>query len=206
MPENWRGSLLANDFRANRTVRYELKEEGSGYTAKEVQTVLHSSHRSFRPVDIKMGPDGAVYVVDWYNPIIDHGEVDFHHPFRDKAHGRIWRLVAEGRPLLKREPIAKTTPPALLDLLKSPAQYNRVQARRELAGHEPAKLLPLIKKWVGALDQKDPDYEHHRLEGLWLAVATRANYPELALEVLRSPSPQARAGACLLYTSPSPRD
>jgi len=195
MPKNWQGSLLANDFRANRTVRYELKEEGSGYTAKEVQTVLHSSHRSFRPVDIKMGPDGAVYVVDWYNPIIDHGEVDFHHPSRDKAHGRIWRLVAEGRPLLKREPIANATPPALLDLLKSPAQYNRVQAMHELVGHEPAKLLPQIRKWIGALDQKDPDYEHHRLEGLWLAVATRANYPELALEVLRSPSPQARAGA-----------
>ena len=195
MPENWQGSLLANDFRANRTVRYELEEKGSGYIAREVQTVLHSSHRSFRPVDIKMGPDGAVYVVDWYNPIIDHGEVDFHHPSRDKSHGRIWRLVAEERPLQKREPIAKASSSALLDLLKSPAQYNRVQAMRELISHEPEKLLPQIKKWVGALDQKDPNYEHHRLEGLWLAVAARANYPELALAVLRSPSPQARAGA-----------
>ena len=195
MPENWRGSLLANDFRANRTVRYELQEKGSGYTAKEVQTVLRSSHRSFRPVDIKMGPDGAVYVVDWYNPIIDHGEVDFHHPFRDKAHGRIWRLVAKGRPLLKREVIAGTKPSALLDLLRSPAQYDRVQARRELAMHDPAKLLPMIKKWLADLDKKDPDYEHHRLEGLWLVVAIRAAYPELAAEVLRSPSPHARAGA-----------
>jgi len=195
MPEHWRGSLLANDFRANRTVRYELKENGSGYTAREVETVLHSSHRSFRPVDIKMGPEGAIYVVDWYNPIIDHGEVDFHHPSRDKAHGRIWRLVAEGRPLLKREPIAKAKPVALLELLKSPAQYNRVQAQRELTAHETPKLLPEIKKWVGALDPKDPAYEHHRLEALWLAVALRAKYPELAAEALRANSPQARAGA-----------
>ena len=195
MPENWRGSLLASDFRANRTVRYELQKKGSGYTAKEVQTVLRSSHRSFRPVDIKMGPDGAVYVVDWYNSIIDHGEVDFHHPSRDKAHGRIWRLVAKGRPLLKREVIAGTKPFALLDMLRSSAQYNRVQARRELAMHEPSKLLPMVKKWLGDLDKKDPDYEHHRLEGLWLVVAIRAAYPELAAEVLRSPSPQARAGA-----------
>ena len=195
MPENWRGSLLASDFRANRMVRYELQEKGSGYTAKEVQTILRSSHRSFRPVDIKMGPEGAVYVVDWYNPIIDHGEVDFHHPSRDKAHGRIWRLVAKGRPLLKREVIADTKPPALLDLLRSSAQYNRVQARRELARHEPSKLLPMIKKWLEELDQKDPDYENHRLEGLWLVIAIRAAYPELAAEVLRSPSPQARAGA-----------
>jgi putative heme-binding domain-containing protein len=195
MPENWRGSLLANDFRANRTVRYEIQEKGSGYTAKEVETVLRSSHRSFRPVDVKMGPDGAVYVVDWYNPIIDHGEVDFHHPSRDKAHGRIWRLVAKDRPLLKRETIADAKPAALLDLLKSPAQYNRVRARRELARHDAAKVLPALNKWLGSLDKQDPEIEHHRLEGLWLVVALRTAYPELAAEVLRSPVHQVRAAA-----------
>ena len=195
MPEEWRGSLLANDFRANRTVRYEIQEKGSGYTAREVQTVLRSSHRSFRPVDIKMGPDGAVYVVDWYNPVIDHGEVDFHHPSRDKEHGRIWRLVAKDRPLLKRETIAGTKPAALLDLLKSPAQYNRVQARHELAKQGAAKVLPELKKWLGSLDRQDPDFEHHRLEGLWLVVALRTAYPELAAEVLRSPAHQVRAAA-----------
>jgi glucose/arabinose dehydrogenase len=94
-PDHWQGSIIGNDFRANRTVRYEMKENGSGYTAAEVETVLHSKHRSFRPVDIKMGPDGALYVVDWYNAIIDHGEVDFHHPLRDKSHGRIWRVTAK---------------------------------------------------------------------------------------------------------------
>jgi putative heme-binding domain-containing protein len=195
MPEHWRGSLLANDFRANRTVRYEIQEKGSSYVAKEVETVLHSSHRSFRPVDIKMGPDGAVYVVDWYNPIIDHGEVDFHHPSRDKVHGRIWRLAAKDRSLLKRETIAEAKPLALLDLLKSPAQYNRVRARRELARHDSAKVLPVLKKWLDALDPKDPDFEHHRLEGLWLVVAMRAAYPELAIEGLRSTVPQVRASA-----------
>jgi putative heme-binding domain-containing protein len=134
-------------------------------------------------------------VVDWYNPIIDHGEVDFHHPSRDKAHGRIWRLVAKDRPLLKRETIAGAKPATLLDLLKSPAQYNRVQARRELAKHDAATVLPELKKWLGSLDRKDPDFEHHRLEGLWLVVALRTAYPELAAEVLRSTVPQVRAAA-----------
>ena len=77
MPGNWQGDLISNDFRANRTVRYRLTESASGYSAEELETVLHSSHRSYRPVDVKMGPDGALYIVDWYNPIIDHGEVDF---------------------------------------------------------------------------------------------------------------------------------
>ena len=102
MPEEWLGSLIANDYRANRTVRYKITEKGSGYAAEEVETIIKSGHRSFRPVDIKMGPEGAMYVVDWYSPIIDHGEVDFHHPSRDKSHGRIWRITAKNRPLMDR--------------------------------------------------------------------------------------------------------
>ena len=47
-----------------------------------------------------MGPDGAIYIADWYNPIIQHGEVDFRDPRRDHTHGRIWRVTAKGRPLV----------------------------------------------------------------------------------------------------------
>jgi hypothetical protein len=45
-----------------------------------------------------MGPDGALYIADWYNPIINHGEVGFRDPQRDKTHGRIWRVTAKDRP------------------------------------------------------------------------------------------------------------
>ena len=61
--------------------------------------MLASNHRAFRPIDIRLGPDGALYIADWYNPIIQHGEVDFRDPRRDQVHGRIWRLTAKGRPL-----------------------------------------------------------------------------------------------------------
>ena len=98
LPMDWQGSIITNDFRANRTVRYEIRPSGSGYVSKEVETILHSDHRSYRPVDTKVGPDGSIYIVDWYNPIIDHGEVDFHHPIRDKSHGRIWRLTHKKQP------------------------------------------------------------------------------------------------------------
>ena len=47
----------------------------------------------FRPVDIKLGPDGALYVADFYNRIIGHYEVPLTHPGRDRERGRIWRIV-----------------------------------------------------------------------------------------------------------------
>src|SRR5437867_11444107 len=46
----------------------------------------------FRPVSIHFGPDGRLYIVDWYNKIISHNEVPRNHPDRDKKRGRIWRV------------------------------------------------------------------------------------------------------------------
>ena len=195
MPERLVGGLLGNDFRANRTVRYELQESGSGYKAAEVETILESKHRSFRPVDLKMGPEGALYVVDWYNAIIDHGEVDFHHPQRDKSHGRIWRLTAKGRPLVERPKIHGAPIPDLLNLLKAPEQYTRTQANRELATRPSQELPKQVMEWVAALDTTHPEYEQHRLEALWVLMAHRVEPPRLVEDILRSPDHHARAAA-----------
>src|ERR1035438_5810519 len=90
---------------------------------------LHTAD-TFRPIDLKLGPDGALYVADWSNPIIQHGEVDFRDPRRDKEHGRIWRITAKGRPLLPRIDFTKLKNRALLDELLSPNSYDREKAKR----------------------------------------------------------------------------
>ncbi|MBO61360.1 MAG: hypothetical protein CMO63_05245, partial [Verrucomicrobiales bacterium] len=195
LPAEWRGSIVENDFRANRTVRYELTDNGSGFAAKEVETLIRSSRNTFRPVDLKVGPDGALYIVDWYNAIIDHGEVDFHHPLRDKAHGRIWRLTAKDRPLVERPHIHGAPVELLLNHLKSPEDYTRTQAKRELASRPRAKVLPKLKDWVDGLSPFDPDFEHHRLEALWLHGTLDTPNESLLRAVLNSPEPRARACA-----------
>src|SRR5690606_10234880 len=82
--------------------RFKLTESGAGYISQEQQEVIKSDHVAFRPVDAKIGPDGALYIADWYNPIIQHGEVDFRDPRRDHTHGRIWRVTYTGKPLVER--------------------------------------------------------------------------------------------------------
>ncbi|MBK8505696.1 MAG: HEAT repeat domain-containing protein [Saprospiraceae bacterium] len=193
LPSSWQGSIITSDFRANRTVRYAIQPNNSGYQSEEVETILHSSHRSYRPVDTKVGPDGAVYIVDWYNPIIDHGEVDFHHPVRDKTHGRIWRLTNKNKPLVPKPKIFGASISELLDHLKSPEQNTRIQANRELvAQHCSPKML---SNWVLNLRQSDPDYERHRLEALWLGAALNAYDDELLNSLLQANNPKVRAGA-----------
>ena len=194
-PQSYVGNFILNDFRANRVVRYEVEESNSGYEAREVETLVHSSHRSFRPVDLKMGPKGALYIVDWYNPIIDHGEVDFHHPLRDKSHGRIWRVTSTDRALVQPPKIHGASARELLDAFSSHETWTIEQARRELAGRTKKEVLPELERWLSALKENSPDYERNRLEGLWLTGSFRSPNKKLLAEVLNSKDHHVRAAA-----------
>ena len=194
-PESYRGDFILNDFRANRVVRYKVEKSRSGYASREVETLVHSSHRSFRPVDLKMGPDGALYIVDWYNPIIDHGEVDFYHPLRDKSHGRIWRLTAVDRPLVDPPQIHGAAIPELFDALKAPETWTIEQARRELAGRAKNEVLSELGSWLSKINKMNPDYEHLLLEGLWLYGSFQSPNEELLAQLLQSKDHRARAAA-----------
>jgi putative heme-binding domain-containing protein len=94
-PAAYRGSAYVGDVVVNNVVQFSLTWHGSSPQAKQ-HTFLHSADPWFRPVSIQLGPDGALYVADFYNRIIGHYEVDLHHPGRDRNRGRIWRIVYRG--------------------------------------------------------------------------------------------------------------
>jgi putative heme-binding domain-containing protein len=208
LPEDWRGDLITNDFRGHRVCRFKIGDSGSGFVSREQPEVIKTNHAAFRPIDVKMGPDGAIYIADWYNPIIQHGEVDFRDPRRDKTHGRIWRVTAKGRPLVKFPALRKMPTSALLDLLKSPEQFTRQQVKRVLKERGADQVLPELNVWLSRLskstgDKFDPAVEHQRLEALWVArsfeaplVAEPANEVTiLPGNLLLSKSPGVRAAA-----------
>ena len=180
LPESWQGSLLTNDFRGNRVCRFVLADDGAGFAAREQAELIKSKHVAFRPIDIKMGPDGAIYIADWYNPIIQHGEVDFRDPRRDHTRGRIWRVTAKGRPLVAAAASSSGRPiDSLLDQLKAPEDWTRQQAKRVLKERGAAEVVPGLASWVKGLDPHDPEYEHHRLEALWTYQAVDVAEPGL---------------------------
>ena len=82
---------------------------------------------------MKIGPDGAIYFLDWQNPIIGHMQHNLRDPSRDRTHGRIYRVTYEGRPLLKPAKIAGEPIDKLLDLLKEPEDRVRYRARSSWA-------------------------------------------------------------------------
>ena len=164
-PDDWQGDLITCDFRGHRVCRFKLKEDGSTFASHEMTEVIKSNHPAFRPIDVKMGPDGALYIADWYNPIIQHGEVDFRDPRRDKTHGRIWRVTAKNRDLVKPPKLVGATIPELLEQLKAPEQWTRQQAKRVLKERGKEKVLPELEKWAQELDKNDDAI----LEAIWVA-------------------------------------
>src|SRR5207248_4877190 len=80
----------------NRINRDRLERHGSTYKGIAMPDFLASDDPWFRPVDIKLGPDGALWVADFYTRIIGHYEVPLKHPLRTNEHGRIWRIVYRG--------------------------------------------------------------------------------------------------------------
>ncbi len=177
-PDAFRGAAITCDFRAHRIVRFTLSESGAGFAAKHEGDFIRSSNVTFRPIDVKQGPDGALYIADWSNPIIQHGEVDFRDPRRDKVHGRIWRVTFKGRPLVKKQNFRRMKNAALFGVLKTDNQYDKRQARRVL--HERGKkILKDLPKW--SAKEKGGQAE---LEALWLYEALDVENIKLLEDVL----------------------
>jgi putative heme-binding domain-containing protein len=193
LPDDWQGNLITNDFRGHRVCRFVVKEDGAGFSAQEKPELIKTKHEAFRPIDVKMGPDGAIYVADWYNPIIQHGEVDFRDPRRDQTHGRIWRVTAKGRDLVKRPQLVDAPVEKLLDELKAPEQWTRHFAKRVLKERFAKAVEPALAKWVAGLDAKDPDHEHHLVEALWTYQSLDVVEPKLLTAVLHAHDGHARA-------------
>jgi putative heme-binding domain-containing protein len=96
-PPEYRDTLFIGNPVTHRINHDKLKTLGSTYQAIEQPDFLVCDDPWFRPVDLQLGLDGALYVADFYNRIIGHYEVPLTHPLRDRERGRIWRIVYRGK-------------------------------------------------------------------------------------------------------------
>ncbi|MGD9647317.1 MAG: PVC-type heme-binding CxxCH protein [Pirellulales bacterium] len=195
-PDDMQGHLLVgNVIGFQGILQYEVFDDGASFAAKEVEPLLSSTDPNFRPSDMKVGPDGAIYFLDWHNPIIGHMQHNLRDPSRDREHGRVYRVTCQGRELSPPTKIAGEPIPQLLELLKSTEDRVRSRARIELAARELGPVLAAANQWIAQLDVSDPDHEHHLLEALWLMQSRNVVNVDLLKRVLASPDFRARAAA-----------
>ena len=194
-PDSLSGRLVTSDFRANRVKQFALAEDGSGFSSDEREDLVWTDHVAFRPVDMNVGPDGALYLADWYNPIIQHGEVDFRDPRRDHRHGRIWRITATGRPLVQPQVLRDASVEDLLAALRSPEDWTRRQAKRLLRERGADAVEPALAAYAAKIDRNAPDAAHALIEMLWTFQATGRMNADLLRETLGLQDHRARAAA-----------
>jgi putative heme-binding domain-containing protein len=146
-----------------------LEPHGSSYRAVEQPDFVSCEDLWFRPVDLKLAPDGSMYVADFYNCIIGHYEVDLHHPRRDRSRGRIWRIVyrGEGAERPSFTSLEGKDLSSQIEALGHPNLVVRTLATHLLAASASAQVVPLARD---ALESANPRARAH---ALW--VLTRRN-------------------------------
>ncbi len=168
-PASWYGTVFIGNVVTNRINHDRLEWHGSSPRAVEQPDFLRSDDPWFRPVDLKLGPDGALYVADFYNRIIGHYEVPLTHPGRDRERGRIWRIVyrgegGKGTPA-PRSDWTKATPAELVQDLAHPNLAVRTTAANQLV-ERGADAAAVVRQ---ALRGKDhPATPYPWAHGIWV--------------------------------------
>jgi len=170
-PEEFQDTFFIGNVMTSRLNRDKITFIGSTPKATEQPDFLTSTDPWFRPVDTALGPDGALYIADFYNRIIGHYEVPLKHPGRDRERGRLWRVVYKGE-----DGKAKLRPPALESDLKglleefaSPSLTRRLLAQHEVEdrfGTNALSELRLVAR--GAYSFGNPAAKiHAQIHALW---------------------------------------
>ncbi len=181
--------------------RFTIGDDGSGFKGERIKTagkaddLIKSDDKHFRPADPQMGPDGALWFGDWANALIGHMQYSQRDPSRDHVRGRIYRLVAKDRPLVKPATQFGKPIPEILEQLREYEWRTRYRARRELRDRPTTEVKAAVETWLAGLKNDDPAYDRLRTEALWILQSHHAIGRKLMAEVLNSKTPEARAAA-----------
>ena len=195
-PEEMQGNYLLNNCIGFQGVlQYKFEDEGSGYFAKPVEPLLRSSDPNFRPVDLQFGPDGALYVLDWFNPLVGHMQHNLRDPNRDKAHGRIWKITYKDKELLKPSLPTKKSTEEVLALLSEYEDRVRFRARRELGQRPKSEVIPAVDQFIGKIAGDSIEDQKLLLEALWVKQHHDVVDAELLDRLLMASDGKIRAAA-----------
>ena len=187
LPEAYRGRLFGVEPLQGQVVMSDFQAWQSSFETKDISRVLKTDDQWFRPVDIKAGPDGAIYVADMYEQRIDHSS---HYAGRiDRTNGRVYRLVSSADEQLTspRFNHITSTKTQLLNSLKHPSKWHRQTAVRIIGDRKDGSLISPL------LDQTEQSSGQTALESLWALHLSGGLTNETAIQLLQHEDQYVRA-------------
>lgn len=191
-----------------------IEKKGAGFQEQDGWNLFASADEWVAPVEAKVGPDGAVWVLDWYNFIVQHNPTPtperggyeavngagnaYENPLRDKSRGRVWRVVyreAEGDKSLELD---REQPQGLVEALSSDNHFWRMTAQRLLVETKNTGILPDLYDLIEKRDDEADSYA--AIHALWtldgMGVIRSGNEAfDVASAALKHPAPGVRKAA-----------
>ena len=152
--EYWNRIALINEPTAHLIGQGVLESDGAGFVARDGWNLVSSAEEWFAPVASMVGPDGAVWMADWYNFIAQHNPTPagfsvgkgaaYETSMRDHQRGRIYRIVYKGAPPAKKRSLSKSDPAGLIDALAADNMFWRLHAQRLLVERAQKDVVPQL--------------------------------------------------------------
>jgi putative heme-binding domain-containing protein len=181
-PQEYRGTLFMGNLHGSAINRDTLTRNGSTYVQHNAPDFVAANDDWFIPVSQKIGPDGCLYVIDWYDRYHCYQDAGRDPQGVDRERGRIYRISYGDPPPYPTFDLQKMSPAELMKLLGSPNVWWRRQAQRVLNEKFDAAWVPQLQKL--ALDTSDATQAH--MHALWLLVSQHRLDPAFHEKVLSS--------------------
>ena len=188
LPERYRGRLFGVEPVTGQVVLSEVSRDRSSFRTRDVSRPVKTDDQWFRPVNIEMGPGGALYVADFHEQRIDHSS---HYAGRvARGTGRIYRLIGKDTPGSPPRDFSRLDSAALADLFSSPDRWVRHQASRLLGERRDEATRKALEKELFSGPRP--------LEALWSLGFGRPLDDRLARRALSHPDEHVRRWAIRL--------
>jgi putative heme-binding domain-containing protein len=194
LPEHYNGKLFGVAPLLSHVVLSDVSADGSTFRTRDIAHPVTTTDRWFKPVDIKAGPDGALYIADWYDGQVNHYRN--HEGQIDRSNGRIYRLSAKNAKRHPRPDLSAKSSAELVALLDDPNKWVRQTALRLLADRRDSSVVPRLRASVRQATGQPA------LEALWALNLSGGFNEAIALELLDHADPYVRLWAARLLCDP----
>ena len=187
-PEEYRNNFYSGNVVTGRINRNTMTLHGSSPESKREEDFLSTTDPWFRPVDLKTGPDGSIYIADFYNRIIGHYEVPKEHPARDRTSGRIWKITYTGNKSAGKT-ASKNWSKATLDELVTALNFPQLNIRMIVANYIVDNFQQKAVAPVNNMMQSAATDSKSFIQGIWILHRLNALREDLLDKALTSSDP-----------------
>jgi putative membrane-bound dehydrogenase-like protein len=178
-PKEYDDQYIAGNLLSNAIYWHMMVPNGSTFKASHGGDMLIANDTWFRPVDLTLGPDGSVYVADWYDKRASHLDPIDNW---DKTNGRVYKIEYQGTKPVPPFDLRTKTSAELVELLKNPNAWWRRQARQLLAERKSLDVIDSLRKLAA-----DANHESQALEAFWVLNLTSNLFVKDVSETIRGP-------------------